>query len=91
MKKISEMSLEELQDYAITLEGEKASLIEEKASLNVQIAERDDLNRQLQKRNNELFLRVEQQVPGKADPVEDEKEIESCEDFARNLIIKKEK
>ena len=31
MKKISEMSLEELQDYAVTLEGEKASLIEEKA------------------------------------------------------------
>lgn len=63
MKKISEMTLEELQDYALTLEGEKAAGIEREKDLTGKIDELSGLNKTLQKRNNELFRQIEAQDP----------------------------
>lgn len=80
MKKISEMSLEELQDYALDLETKQAAANEEKTALNNKITELSGLNLDLQKRNNALLMKVEQQHnnPTQADPGS----VESCEEFA---------
>lgn len=86
MKKISEMTQAELQDYALSLEEEKASL---KSQLETSKNESDELrktNLMLQERNNKLFMQVEQSATSTAsgdDPEEEEpEEVESCEDFA---------
>ena len=86
MKKISEMTHEELQDYALLLEGEKTTLTDENNALKGKNEELTGYNQALQKRNQELFLKVEQQVtPDPATPKEEPK-TETCEDFARKLI-----
>ena len=84
--KISEMTLEQLQDYALSQEQELASSKERESTLTAQITELTDLNKALQKRNNDLFIKVEQ---GTNPDIEQQKEkpIESCEDFARKLIL----
>lgn len=88
MPTISEMTLEQLQDYALNLEGERDGLNERVTSLNAQIEDLYKVNRELQDRNNYLFTRVEQsQKPMEPTP-EDPAPVESCEDFARNLIYK---
>ena len=81
-KKISEMSPEELQDYALELRN----VIDTRAS-NVELQE---LNKALQKRNNELFMKVEQQpspssFEGPEAPTEP---VKTCEDFAKSLKLK---
>ena len=80
------MNLEQLQDYALSLEQEQASSKERESALQTQITELTDLNKALQKRNNSLFMKVEQ---GPNPDIEQPKEktIESCEDFARKLIL----
>ena len=86
MKKISEMSLEELQDYALKLEGEKQSLTDQVAEKQTTIDDLNATNLALQQRNNRLFMQVEQ---GKTDPTNNEEEpedIESCEDFASRTV-----
>lgn len=90
MKKISEMSLEELQDYALGLEGEKSTLEKEVQSLKGEVEQTNALNKQLQKRNNDLFVKVEQGTPGKTDikgKEEEEQQVPSCEEFAKNYIL----
>lgn len=88
MPKISEMTLEELQDYALNLENENTALRTSNEEKDVQVQELTGLNKELQKRNNKLLLQVEQDTP---EPVKDEppKPVESCEDFARKLILNK--
>lgn len=88
MKKIGEMTLEELQDYALQLEDNNQTLTAENGALTTKNSELTEYNQALQKRNNELFLKVEQQVTGKGEePKPDEpKQAETCEDFARKLI-----
>lgn len=89
MKKISEMTLEELQDYALDLQEkdqEKTAQIEDLTEKNKEIKE---INLLLQKRNNALLLRVEQQ--GEDDGADDEGEdeqptTESCEEFANKIV-----
>lgn len=83
---ISEMTLEQLQDYALTLEGEKTTLTDENNALKTKNEELTGYNQALQKRNNELFLKVEQQITGKKEEKPGEEKAETCEDFARNLI-----
>lgn len=87
MKKISEMSLDELRDHALLLESEKASLFSDLEAAKTENAEMRETNLLLQKRNNELFMRVEQSatvpVTTSADP-EEKEESESLEDFAKN-------
>lgn len=87
--KISEMTLEQLQDYALTLEGEKTNLTNENNALKTKNEELTGYNQALQKRNNELFMKVEQQVVGKDEDEKpaDEDKAETCEDFARNLVL----
>lgn len=86
MKKISEMSLEELQDYALDLETKNKALTDEKTAEVNKNTELTELNKALQKRNNELFMKVEQQG-SKEDPKEKEtEEVQSCEDFAKSLL-----
>lgn len=87
MKKISEMSLEEVQDYAVQLEQRVEEGKQREHDLEEQITELGTLNRNLQKRNSDLFMQIEQKPAG--DPAPTEKEpvtVESCEDFARKLI-----
>ena len=84
MKKISEMSLEELQDYALDLETKQAAAETEKTALNGKISELTELNQALQTRNNSLLTKVEQQhntITPPADPAP----VESCEDFAARI------
>lgn len=85
MKKISEMTLEELQDYAINLEQQQSALNEQLTEASNKNAELSDLNLQLQRRNNQLFLSVEQGIQPKQEANEPPA-IESCEEFARKLI-----
>ena len=89
MKKISEMTLEELQGYALQLEDDKKSLTATIAEKDYQIKEVNEYNRNLQAHNNSLLMRVEQQSDGN-ESAEKEKEkenkTESCEDFAIRLI-----
>ena len=81
------MSLEELQDYALSLEQQVSSKDEELIKVNSSLAEVNDLNRQLQKRNNELFMRVEQQPTPQATPVvEPDTPSVSCEEMAQNIF-----
>ena len=84
--KISEMSLEQLQDYAVQLESENGSLSEELQKKSEELNEANQLNRQLQQRNNALFLQVEQQSIVEKEKEEQEEQKESCEDFARKLV-----
>lgn len=88
MKKISEMTLEELQDHAVKQAEQITALSNEKKATEDKVAELQTLNTQLQKRNNELFLKVEQgtDIPGqkkKEEPVV----VESCEEYAKKLIL----
>lgn len=85
--KISEMSLEELQDYAVSLEETNATLTQEKSALNTQITDLTALNQQLQRRNNDLFMKVEQGVKTPPTPSPEQPKTESCEDFAKSLIL----
>lgn len=91
MKKISEMTLEELQDHALGLTEKNQALQNQVNQSGIQIQELQDLNKTLQKRNNELLVKVEQQVnPDDPDDKTKEKEnpqVESCEDFAKRLIL----
>ena len=89
MKKISEMTHEELQDYAIALEEEKAQNSAKLQQLEGENKSLAELNHTLQKRNNDLFMKVEAQFiqddPAKQNEPE---QVETCEDFAKRLIEK---
>lgn len=85
MKKISEMTLTELQDYAVALEDEKKQLQTQLDTANNDNNELRETNLALQDRNNKLFLQVEQTRLD--DPQEPAEEIaDSCEDFALKNI-----
>lgn len=86
MKKISEMTLEELQDYAVTLEADKKELSDKLTEKESSLTEAHELNRQLQKRNNDLFMKVEQQYTPPALELEKEEKTETCEEFAQKLV-----
>ena len=86
MKELSEMTREELQDYALQLREEKSVLETEKSDLAGKLEETNELNKALQKRNNDLFMKVEQQgTPqgGQEPPAP----VQSCEEFAKTLKI----
>lgn len=88
MKKISEMSLEELQDYALDLESKQSAAATKENELNTKITELTNLNQTLQTRNNNLLMKVEAQhstEPAPAEPAP----VESCEDFARRIATPK--
>lgn len=85
MKKISEMTLEELQDYALDLESKQTAAEGEKTALNGKIAELTDLNQALQTRNNSLLMKVEQQHTQTQTHQAEQTAIESCEDFAARI------
>lgn len=87
MKKISEMNEDELRDYALAKEQENAALLEEKTALIGKNTQLDELNKQLQMRNNALFLQVEQQQTPTEEKPPEQKPVQSCEDFARKLIL----
>ena len=84
MKKISDMTLAELQDYALSLEQDNATLNKTIEDKDTELKELNETNLLLQKRNNELFVKVEQ---GIKDPEpQPEPEVESCEDYALKNI-----
>lgn len=85
MKKIAEMTLEELQDYALQLEGEKKELSDQITAQQSSIDELNATNLALQQRNNRLFMQVE---AGQKDPQSssDPQPVESCEEFAQRTV-----
>lgn len=88
MKKISEMTLEELQDYAMQLEEQNTQSQSKIAEIEGNNKNLVELNQALQKRNNDLFLKVEQsKQPEPEQKQPDPQPVESCEDFAKRLIL----
>lgn len=85
--KISEMTLEQLQDYAVELENKVQAKEEELQASATKQAELQDLNTTLQKRNHALFLQVEQQPERQegADKLADPEPLKSCEDLGKEL------
>ena len=83
MKKIAEMTLEELQDYALQLETDKTSLEAQITEKDTSIKDLTDTNLMLQQRNNKLFMQVEQGQRAPEEQEEPEK-VETCEEFAIN-------
>ena len=79
------MSLEELQSYALELEGKTNTLTEQQNAANAKINDLQDLNTALQKRNNELLMRVDQPQPT-PEPKPEDKPKESYGDFAKRMI-----
>lgn len=84
---ISEMTLEQLQDFAIKQQEEINALKANELTKDSKISELTDLNATLQRRNNDLFMKVSQGVMPVAEDQKQAEKTESCEDFARNLII----
>ena len=85
MKKISDMTLTELQDYALQLEQEKAAQAQQLEAKDTENKELTAANLLLQKRNNELFMKVEAGTRNEPTP-EPETDPESCEEFAAKNI-----
>ncbi|MBO7345330.1 MAG: hypothetical protein J6U92_05275 [Clostridia bacterium] len=85
MKKISEMTEEEVRDYALQLEQERDANTQVMADKDKVISDLKDDVVSLQRRNNKLFTQVEQQRinPAPADPAPEE-DAESLEDYAKN-------
>ena len=83
------MTLEELQDYALSLEKDKELLESEKAEQATKMTELEELNKTLQQRNNKLFMQVESGVEVK-EP-EAPPPTPTCEEFAKTLkgVIRK--
>ena len=80
------MTPEQLQDYAVSLEEQLATKNQELEKVNTSVQELTDLNKALQKRNNDLFMKVEQQpVNEPQQPAEQPKPVQTCEEVARNL------
>lgn len=87
--KISEMSLEQLQDYALKLEQDNAVLKDDVTNKDNEVKELTGLNKALQKRNNELFMQVEQQGTEPDEQKEEPKAppVKTCEEFARDYVL----
>ena len=85
---INEMTLEQLQDFALEQKTTLNSKDEELKAKDTAIAELQELNKTLQQRNNELFRRVEQQgTPGHLKDQEGpQNDLQTCEDFAKNNV-----
>lgn len=85
MKDITEMTLEELQDYTLDLTNQIGSKDTEIAQITAKNEELDNLNKSLQKRNNELFFKLNQQTtPTINSQGDEEPPTPSCEEFATN-------
>lgn len=85
MKKIAEMTLEELQDLAVAQQEQITAAAQRENELNEKITELTGLNQSLQVRNNNLLMKVDQ-GPAEPTPTPEPVKIESCEDFARRII-----
>lgn len=85
------MSLEQLQDYALQLENDKQVNDQALADRDNEIKILKDINLDLQKRNKDLFLKVEQQPqadPVPSDPTDDPNNVETIEDVVKNKLLK---
>ena len=85
------MSIDELRDYAVTLEQEKSANEQAMADKDKTITDLTADVVALQRRNNSLFMQVEQQgkqtPPPQQEPAgegDDGKDKESIADFAKN-------
>ena len=81
------MTLEEVQDYALILEDQLQAKTDELTTEQARTLELQELNKALQKRNNDLFMKVEQQPIPQTTPVEQPgTPVKTCEEFAQDLI-----
>ena len=86
MKAIAEMTLTELQDYALSLEQSKTALEGDLSAKDAEIAELRTTNTALQDRNNRLFMQVEQSVKGQDGEDSEPEPVETCEEFAMTKL-----
>ena len=84
MPNIADMTLEQLQDYALGLEQERDTACADLETSRGECETLRQTNLMLQNRNNELFLRVEQAQRGTAgtDPHGTEEDPETVEEYA---------
>lgn len=87
-KKVSEMTLEELQDYTLALESQKQALADELTTEQAKTLELQELNKALQKRNNDLFMKVEQQPVPQSPAEQPDEHVQTCEEFAQSNLLK---
>lgn len=86
MKSITEMTLEELQAHALKLTEDVTAGKTREEEQAKKITELTDLNQALQRRNNDLIVKVEKQITGAPEEKKTEEKVVSCEDFAKSLI-----
>lgn len=88
MKKISEMDIDELRDYALKLEGDVAEGVKREGELSEEISALTKRNQTLQDRNNALFVQVEQSRTPAAPTTPEPPKVVSCEEYARSIADK---
>lgn len=85
MKKISEMTEDEVREYALDLEQKTSAQAQAMADKDSTITQLKDDIVGLQRRNNSLYMKIEQQREQPPQLEEQtEKPSESLEDFAKN-------
>lgn len=86
MAEIQVPTLEDLQARVLELEQENATLKADAENYRTQISERDATIQKVRDRNQEMFLRLQQQYnpPTQTDPDE---EVPTCEEFAKTLDL----
>lgn len=93
---ISDMTLEQLREYALELENEKATNDKLLAEKDSKIAEITGYNMDLQKHNKKLLLKIEQQGTGEVvelnpntpQPKPNEDKVLSDEEFVKEKLLK---
>lgn len=80
------MTVEELQDHALKLQEQLEAEKHARQEQEKKYGELNDLNLALQKRNNELFLKVAQKGSIEEPEGKEEPTALSCEDFTKKYV-----
>lgn len=81
------MTLEEAQAEIVRLNEELTERTNERDTLSQNNKSLTDDNERLRKLNQNYFNKLSAQFPAKEDKNDDEKEVLSCEEFAKNIKI----
>ena len=79
------MTEDQVRDYALKLEEEKTATEQKLAEKDTLLHDLRELNTALQKRNNDLFLKVEQQVTPANNTQEEPAPVPKFEDLASKI------
>lgn len=81
------MTLEEAQAEIVRLNEELTERTNERDTLSQNNKSLSEDNERLRKLNQNYFNKLSAQFPAKEDKNDDEKEVLSCEEFAKNIKI----